>query len=52
MGKMSFSVSRLCFVLLTTWTTFVAADFALYTNYDADALIAGLSLSSTCLAAL
>jgi hypothetical protein len=29
-----------------------AADFALYDNYGADALIAGLALSSPCLAAL
>ncbi|KAF9250461.1 hypothetical protein DTO013E5_5510 [Penicillium roqueforti] len=49
---MLFSFLRLCFVLLTAWTTWAAADFALYKNYDADALIAGLSLSSTCLAAL
>ncbi|OGE56309.1 hypothetical protein PENARI_c003G02729 [Penicillium arizonense] len=49
---MLFSFLRLCFVLLTAWTTWVAADFALYKNYDSDALIAGLSLSSTCLAAL
>ncbi|OBT40136.1 hypothetical protein VE00_09960 [Pseudogymnoascus sp. WSF 3629] len=49
---MLFSFLRLCFVLLAAWTTWVAADFALYKNYDADALIAGLSLSSTCLAAL
>ncbi|CAI7594905.1 unnamed protein product [Penicillium glandicola] len=47
-----FSFMRLYFVLLTAWTTSVAADFALYENYDADALIAALSLSSTCLAAL
>ncbi|KAJ5797052.1 uncharacterized protein N7518_005592 [Penicillium psychrosexuale] len=52
MDKMLFSFLRLCFVLLTAWTTWAAADFALYKNYDADALIAGLSLSSTCLAAL
>lgn len=29
-----------------------AADFVLYNNYDADALIAGLALSSPCLEAL
>lgn len=52
MDKMLFSFLRLCFVLLTVWTTWVAADFALYENYDEDALIAGLALSSTCLAAL
>lgn len=47
-----FSFMRLCFVLLTAWITSVTADFALYENYDADALIAALSLSSTCLTAL
>ncbi|KAK5654287.1 hypothetical protein OQA88_7464 [Cercophora sp. LCS_1] len=39
-------------VLLLAWTVWVGADFALYRVYDAEALIAGLALSSTCLAAL
>jgi hypothetical protein len=39
-------------LLLVTWTTLVAADFELYRFYDAESLIAGLALSSSCLAAL
>ncbi|KAJ6004708.1 hypothetical protein N7540_013077 [Penicillium herquei] len=47
MDKMPLSFLGLCFVLLAAWITSVAADFALYEHYDADALIAALSLSRT-----
>ena len=42
------------YILLVAWAgaTLVAADFALYKLYNEEALIAGLALSSTCLAAL
>lgn len=47
-----FSVSLSTAILLAAWTTRAAANFVLYGNYDADALIAGLALSGPCLAAL
>lgn len=39
-------------VLLVAWTAWTSADFTLYKPYNADALIAGLALSETCLEAL
>ncbi|RYP41199.1 hypothetical protein DL767_001203 [Monosporascus sp. MG133] len=39
-------------VLLVAWTAWTSADFTLYKAYNADALIAGLALSDTCLQAL
>ncbi|KAK4033107.1 LysM domain-protein [Parachaetomium inaequale] len=49
---MLLSVFRLGAILLGVWANCVAADFELYKFYNADALIAGLALSGTCLAAL
>ncbi|TEY84112.1 hypothetical protein BOTCAL_0021g00350 [Botryotinia calthae] len=49
---MLLSVFKPCAILLVAWATWVAADFELYKFYNEEALIAGLALSSTCLAAL
>ena len=49
---MLLSVFKHYAILLVAWATCVAADFELYKFYDEDTLIAGLALSSTCLAAL
>ncbi|KAK2007838.1 agglutinin isolectin 1 [Colletotrichum eremochloae] len=38
--------------LLGIWGTGTSADFTLYKHYDAEALVAGLALSGTCLEAL
>lgn len=50
--KMLLSVFKPRVILLVVWATWAAADFELYKFYSEDALIAGLALSSTCLAAL
>lgn len=44
--------SQPCVILIAAWVAGTAADFTLYKHYDADALVAGLALSGTCLAAL
>ena len=39
-------------VLLVAWIAWTSADFTLYKVYNAEALVAGLALSETCLQAL